>query len=68
MEVNIIGIIIFGYITFFVLYFVIRHAVEEGAYRALKRYKEDENTPDETMIQIGERVQKEQSEKEKQRK
>lgn len=60
MEISaIIGILIPAYIILFILYFIIRHAVEEGTYRAIKRYDEDKNSTQETMIQIGEHVQKE---------
>lgn len=58
MALYMIGAIVFGYIIFFILYFVIRQAVEEGTYRALKRYDESQDAP-ETMMEIGERVQKE---------
>ena len=58
MAVYTVGIIIVSYIIFFILYFVTRSAVEEGTYRAFKRY-EEKNSSEATMLAIGEQVKKE---------
>ena len=59
MAVYTEGIIIVSYIIFFILYFVTRSAVEEGTYRAFKRYEEEKNSSEATMLAIGEQVKKE---------